>query len=131
MLGVVESTPEMWRDSFEAARAAPLPAWSVQNAVVCGMGGSGISGDVLCAVAATRSPFPVAVVKGFDLPLWIGSESLVVCVSYSGDTEEAVACFDAARNRGAQIAVVAGAGALATRAADAGVPCLVPRPSGL
>ncbi|MFN2640449.1 MAG: SIS domain-containing protein [Actinomycetota bacterium] len=131
MLAVVESTPDMWRDSFAAARAAALPAWSVANVVVCGMGGSGISGDVLSVIASTRAAIPVAVVKGVDLPRWAGDETLVICVSYSGDTEETLACFDVARNRGAQLAVVAAGGALEARAAETGVPCIVPTPGGL
>lgn len=131
MLGGVESTPALWRDAFESANASGLGRSTARTVAVCGMGGSGISGDVLAATAATRTDVPVGVVKGFDLPRWVDKDSLVVCVSYSGNTTEAVMCFDEARIRGCEIVAVAGGGALAMRANEAGVPCLEPRPAAL
>jgi glucose/mannose-6-phosphate isomerase len=131
MLEAVESTPSMWESSFASAGAAVLSSWSPSAVAVCGMGGSGVSGDVLAAIAAARGTVPVVSVKGFDLPRWADRQTLVVCVSYSGDTEEAVACFDEARRRGAQLAAIAGGGTLAARASEGGVPCLTPSPQGL
>jgi len=127
MLGTVVRSPLAWSDGFARARGTQLPAFCPFDAVcVCGMGGSGISGDVLAAFAATRSKIPVVVIKGFSLPAWVGANTLVICVSYSGGTEETLACFDAARHAGAQVAVVAGGGDLGERADEQGVPRLDP-----
>ena len=56
--------------------------------VVAGMGGSGISGDVLGAVCGTGCPVPVSTLRGYVLPGWVGPLDLVVAVSCSGRTEE-------------------------------------------
>ena len=121
MLDAVEASIDQWRHGFETARGAELAPCSPRRICVCGMGGSGIAGDVLAAVTATRSPIPVAVVKGFDLPAWVDAETLVIGVSHSGNTEETIACVEAALRRDADVVAVAGGGRLAELAADAAV----------
>ncbi|MFA5891202.1 MAG: bifunctional phosphoglucose/phosphomannose isomerase [Actinomycetota bacterium] len=127
-LGFVERAAEQWAEGVRRARAASISveAAGIRNVVVCGMGGSGISGDVAVAVAAPLSSVPVAVVKGYDLPSWVGPDALVVCASYSGNTEETLSCFEQARARGARIVAVTTGGALAELAASAGVACISP-----
>jgi len=60
----------------------------IENVVVLGMGGSGIAGDVVVAAAAPFMSVPVTVVKGYELPDFVGASSLVFAMSFSGDTEE-------------------------------------------
>jgi glucose/mannose-6-phosphate isomerase len=81
--------------------------------VVCGMGGSGIAGDVVRSLVAGPARVPVLSVKGYDLPGFCGPQTLVVAVSYSGDTEETVAACDAAAARGSAVVSVSTGGALA------------------
>ena len=64
------------------------------------MGGSGISGDVLAAVAGPASPVPIFVHRGYGLPAWVGAADLVVAVSCSGGTEETLSATDEAIRRG-------------------------------
>ena len=66
---------------------------------------------------------------GYDIPAWIGSETLVLCSSYSGTTEETVATYDAAKQAGAPRIVATTGGPLAERARADGVP-VVPLPGG-
>ena len=62
------------------------------------MGGSAIGADlVLACLPGLR--VPATVVRGYSLPEWVGPETLVVVVSYSGETEEALACAAQARAR--------------------------------
>jgi glucose/mannose-6-phosphate isomerase len=130
MLAAVEAWPDQWYEGLERGRAvAPseLPsAKGVDAVVVCGVGGSGIAGDVVRVTAAPRSQVPVVVVRGYELPAFVGHKTLVFCISYSGATDETLACFDAALKRGARIVAVSGAGELAERAAAAGVRVLAP-----
>lgn len=74
--------------------------------VVLGMGGSGISGDVLAAVCGAESPLPVFVVKGYSLPGWVGANDLVCGVSCSGTTEETLSAFGEALRRGSRLLAV-------------------------
>lgn len=134
MLDAVEAADEHWRDAIARARAvdlAHLPDHSgLTSVVVCGMGGSGIAGDVASCVAADRSSIPFTVVKGFELPAFVGSHTLVVLSSYSGETEETLSCFRQAHDRGAPIVTIATGGSLAELAHAHDAPCVVP-PGGM
>ena len=128
-LGIVERTPEQWREAVTRAQSsrADLPTRHGINGIVyCGMGGSGIAGDVLAAIAAETGTVPVTVVKGYKLPAWVGPNTLVLCASYSGNTQETLACFDDAVERKARIVAIATGGALAERARTHSVATISP-----
>jgi len=130
--GLWEATfglPEQVESAVEAAREIDqLPGHDdVENVVVLGMGDSGIVGDVLNAVAAPFMPVPVSVVKGYVPPDYVGTGSLVVAVSFSGDTEETVEAATAAYEAGAALLVVSGGGELVRLSGEWDVP-LVPVP---
>jgi glucose/mannose-6-phosphate isomerase len=123
-------------DQLEAARAQSLQTRSslptqASRIVYLGMGGSGIAGDALKALAATSANVPVEVVKDYTLPAFAsGSETLVIACSYSGNTEETLEGFEQARKRGCTIVSITGGGELAKISNDAGVPVL-PAPGGI
>lgn len=109
-----------------AAGVEGLPGHDdVEHVVVLGMGGSGIAGDIVAAVAAPFMSVPVTVVKGYEAPSFVGPGTLCFAVSYSGDTEETVEAAQAAAEAGAQIVVLSTGGALGALAAAAGAPHLV------
>ncbi len=74
--------------------------------VVCGMGGSGIAGDVLAAVVGPGCPVPVLTHRGYGLPGWVGAADLVIAVSCSGRTEETLSALEEAVRRGCRLLVV-------------------------
>jgi glucose/mannose-6-phosphate isomerase len=78
--------------------------------VVAGMGGSGISGDVLGAVCGTGCPVPVSTLRGYTLPGWVGPLDLVIAVSCSGRTEETLAVAAEAAKRGSRLVGVGSVG---------------------
>lgn len=89
--------------------------------VVGGMGGSGISGDVLLAVAGPAAPVPLQQVRSHTLPGWVGPLDVVVAVSCSGTTEETLLLAREAARRGARLVAIATEGSpLAAFAAGAG-----------
>lgn len=125
MEAMLASLPDQYR------WAADLTSPSLRaatGALVCGMGGSGIAGDVAGAVAAGA---PVFVRKGYGIPGWAERlRPLVVAVSYSGNTEETLSGVEAADRAGLAIAAVSSGGALSRLARDHGWP-LVEVPGGL
>ncbi|MGZ4103800.1 MAG: bifunctional phosphoglucose/phosphomannose isomerase [Actinomycetota bacterium] len=127
-LGAVERYPEQWLEALTRAHSCTgLPTrHGITSLVYCGMGGSGIAGDVLAAIAAESGSVPVGVVKGRRLPAWAGPNTLVVCASYSGDTEETLACFEDAIARKARTVVISTGGKLAARAAQVGAARISP-----
>ncbi len=132
MWGATMALPEQVADAVGATRdVGDLPAQDqVENVVVLGMGGSGIAGDVLAAVAAPFMAVPVAVVKGYVPPDYVGTGSLVFAVSFSGNTEETLEAAAAAYEAGASLVVVAGGGELVRLAGEWNVP-VVPVPTDI
>jgi glucose/mannose-6-phosphate isomerase len=138
VLGAVERFADQCREGWAIGGAAHgLPdATDLESVVVLGMGGSGVTGDVVGSVVEPRLSLPFRTIKGYGpLPEWIGRNSLVFAISYSGDTEETLGAFEQAHERGARIVVVASGGRLGARAAELGMahlrvpPDLQPRSS--
>src|SRR5215204_170104 len=130
MFDAVKALPEHLRDALwriESARAATMEAPAV---FVCGMGGSAIGGDLAAAALADRLTKPMLVARGYGLPSWAPPGSAVLCSSYSGDTEETLACYAAAEALGAQRLVATAGGELAEAARGDGVP-VIGLPAGL
>jgi len=127
-LGVVEASADQWAEAVARARAIDLPSFDGLTSVVfCGMGGSGIAGDVLAAVGAERGRVPVTVSKGYALPSFAGPDTLVIAASYSGNTEETLACADQALARGAHVVAITGGGRLAEVADEHGLLRIAPQ----
>jgi glucose/mannose-6-phosphate isomerase len=130
MLDAVRALPDHLRDALwriESARPATMEA---PAAYVCGMGGSGIGGDLAAAALSDRLTRPLTVARGYELPAWAPAGSAVLCSSYSGDTEETLACYAAAEALGAQRLVATTDGELAEAARRDGVP-VIGLPAGL
>jgi len=126
MLTAFADTGSQLRTAYATARASAIPfAGEVRGVAVCGMGGSAVAGDVAEAAFADRAPIPVVTLRGYGVPRGYGEEHLVLCVSYSGDTEETVAAFAQARARGCTAVAVCGGGALAAAAGEADLPAVL------
>ena len=125
MLGDVLAQPQQIGDALWRTEAAGLPRrYMPGGLVVCGMGGSAIGGDLARAAIGSRAERPMRVVRGYDLVPWMANDALVLCSSYSGNTEETLACFEAAGQLGAPRVALTTGGKLAERARDAGVPVI-------
>jgi glucose/mannose-6-phosphate isomerase len=131
MLGDVLSQPlqlgdALWRAESAGVRPRDLPG----GLVVCGMGGSAIGGDLAVAALGDRATRPIATVRGYGLESWTAPDSLVLCASYSGDTEETLACFDAAGAAGTERVALTTGGRLAEAARAEDVP-VIGAPAGM
>ncbi len=82
----------------------------ITNVVYAGMGGSALAALLIHTWPKISLPFEV--VRDYDLPAYVGSSTLVIAASYSGNTEETINALGQAEAAGAQIAVVAGGGRL-------------------
>ena len=133
VLGAVERFAEQCREAWEIGQAASgLPSGEgVENVVVLGMGGSGVSGDVTQAVVEPRLPLPFRTIKSYGpIPEWVGRNTLAFAVSYSGSTEETTAALTEVNARGARVVTISSGGPLAEMAATHGL-AHVGIPSGL
>jgi hypothetical protein len=78
--------------------------------VVAGVGTAARTGDVLAAVAGPRCPVPVLAHRSAGVPGWVGAADVVIAVSASGHSPEALAAADAAARRGARLVAVGAPG---------------------
>ena len=133
--------------SGQAAEILDLPThlrdapWRVESAgierheaagglVVAGMGGSAIGARLALGVIGDRARRPITLAQGYALPSWVqGPEYTVLCSSYSGHTEETLACYDLAKSAGTRRIVASTGGPLVERAREDGVP-VIPVPAG-
>ena len=116
----------LWR--VESARIEPFDAPG--GLVVCGMGGSAIGGDLAAVAFGNRLSRPLTTERGYELPFAMLPDRAVLCSSYSGDTEETIACYEAAEALGARRIVATTGGRLAKAARADGVP-VIGLPAGL
>lgn len=130
-LADVLAMPDHLRDAVwrvESARLEPRDAPG--GLVVAGMGGSGVGGLLATAALGDRLSRPIAAARGYGLPSWATPDTAVLCSSYSGNTEETLAVYEAAGHLGARRFVATTGGKLAQAARADGVP-VIPLPAAL
>ncbi|NRA12105.1 MAG: SIS domain-containing protein, partial [Crocinitomicaceae bacterium] len=86
------------------------PKNEIHNIVICGMGGSGIGGNMVSKWLENELSVPVTVVKDYNLPAFVSKNSLVIGSSYSGNTEETLGAVEEAVAKGAHIIGVTSGG---------------------
>ncbi|MHB8492750.1 MAG: bifunctional phosphoglucose/phosphomannose isomerase [Solirubrobacteraceae bacterium] len=123
--------PDQLRDALWRVESAMLTERdTAAGMVVAGMGGSGIGGALARAALGDQASRPMFVTRAYGLPTWTTPETTVLCSSYSGNTEETLACYESAGALGAQRIVATTGGKLAEMARADGVP-VIPLPGGI
>jgi glucose/mannose-6-phosphate isomerase len=132
MWGLTAGLPEQVQAALTLGTGAgPLPEpGDIDHVVVLGMGGSGVAGDVLAAIAAPELSVPVVAVKGYEAPAFVGPRTLCFAASFSGSTEEVVESASAAAAAGARMVVLSSGGRLADLASEWRAPW-VPLPGDI
>ncbi|HYF26087.1 MAG TPA: bifunctional phosphoglucose/phosphomannose isomerase [Baekduia sp.] len=127
----VLAIPEHLRDGLWKVESAGLEEWdSPGGLVVAGMGVSAQGGALAQAALGDTASRPILAARAYGLPPWTQPDTTVLCASYSGETEETLACFEAAGALGATRVVATSGGRLARLARQEGVP-VIPVAGGL
>lgn len=130
ILGFVATQPGQLAHSFGVS-TAHFAERHIDNVVFAGMGGSALVAEMAATWPALSVPFVVW--KSYGLPSFTNRNSLVICSSYSGNTEETLSAIELAKHIGAQIVVIADGGHLLEIAKKEGYvaaqipPCPQPR----
>jgi len=129
-LADVTGLPEQLRDALWRVESAGIAGVDAPGGlIVAGMGGSAVGGLLARAALGDRASRPIVVARGYELPPWATPDTMVLCCSYSGDTEETLACYEAASALGAPRVVATIGGRLAEAARADGIP-VIPFPAG-
>lgn len=126
MLGEIDGLPDQLARAYEIGMTSGVSLTpDVSRIVIAGLGGSAIGGDLLSAYVGDSCAVPVIVYRDYGLPAFArGRETLVICSSHSGNTEETLDAFNMAQKNECTILAVCTGGELAARAKKANVPVI-------
>lgn len=112
MNSILKDYVRVCRDAIKIAENMNLDIRNPSHVVFAGMGGSGISGNLVKDIVKDDITQPIDVSKGYSLPGFAKEGSLVVCTSYSGNTEETLSQFVEALKRKCHIISIGSGGKL-------------------
>lgn len=124
MIDHINNLPQQLLDAWQDAREFDLPDWQgIEKVLISGVGGSAIGGELVAAYISPQAGVPVFIQRDYQLPAWAqGEDTLVICSSHSGNTEETLSVFKQAFDAGCRILAVCTGGQLAQQAADNNYP---------
>jgi glucose/mannose-6-phosphate isomerase len=110
----IDNFPTMLRDAFILSESITIPPYYIKakKVVLLGMGGSGQAGDIVKNLLLESTDLVVESVHNYTLPGFVDSDTLVVANSYSGNTEETLAAFISAHDKGAKLIAITTGGKL-------------------
>lgn len=112
--------PAQLRQAEEAVSCVSLTG-TLKSAWLLGMGGSALSAGLISLLRTRQSKaFPWQVVRDYSLPRPLDEGSLVIALSYSGNTEETLSALAQATPAATAVVTASHGGELALRAAAAG-----------
>jgi len=115
MKELIEDFTKHLANSIAICNASNLSTFNgkIDNVLICGLGGSGIGGTIISQVVANNANCPITINKDYKIPAFVGSNTLVICCSYSGNTEESLEMLSVAENKNAIITCITSGGKLA------------------
>jgi glucose/mannose-6-phosphate isomerase len=118
----IAELPDAVGRAWQAAQSFPVPPdfQSARSVLITGMGGSAIGGDLVRSLAEDESRVPVVVQRGYDLPAFAQTDTLVIAVSHSGATEETLSQAGEALRRGCKVLAITSGDVLRQKVAGAG-----------
>jgi glucose/mannose-6-phosphate isomerase len=116
MLSVINAIPESAEEAIVLAENVKLKVRHFRNLVIAGMGGSAIGGLLLRDWLQQATKVPIVISRDYSIPGFVGKDTLLFAVSYSGGTEETLSAFEEGKARGAKIVVFTSGGELEKRA---------------
>lgn len=90
----------------------------INNIIICGLGGSGIAGQIIAKLMESKVNKPITVINDYDIPFFANQNTLVIVSSYSGNTEEISSCILQAQQKNCEIACISSGGEVAQIATD-------------
>lgn len=120
----IDTLPDQVAQAWALGSGYSLPAeyQDVQQVVVTGMGGSAIGGTLVQALVAGQCRVPISIARDYQLPAFVGPDTLVIGSSHSGNTEETLSACQGALARGARLLAITRGGKLGALAQQRGLP---------
>ena len=112
MRDLVQDLPSQLKDALKVSQDMRInPSENdIYSIVICGLGGSGIGGEIVKSITQDEINLPIITVNTYDVPEFVGPNTLVICSSFSGNTEETVSAYHQAKDKGAKICCITSGG---------------------
>ncbi len=112
MKDLIQRFPAQLKEAVDIASKAKLSPLTipVNKVIICGLGGSGIGGTIAKEILFDEASLPIEVLKSYSLPSYLDQHTLVICSSYSGNTEETLECYHSAQKHKAKIVCITSGG---------------------
>ena len=114
MLGLISTFDEQCKCAYKIGKTfnASKPENQINNILLAGLGGSAIGADIIRVYLQNELKVPMVVWRNYRLPDFVGKDTLLFCVSYSGNTEETLSSFRDGLKKEAFIITVGSGGKL-------------------
>ncbi len=110
----IQELPFQCKNAWIEINKLVLPSYylKVNKVLILGMGGSGIGGELACDFTLQTSEIPIYTHHNYGIPEFIDEKTLVIAVSYSGNTEEIIDGFVEAYKKDAKLIAITSGGEL-------------------
>ena len=102
MLSLLNKVPEQYKKSLDLVNFK-IKKSKINNVLFCGMGASGIVGDIIKEYLYDEIKIPIIANKNDDIPNFVDKNTLVFIITHSGKTKETLKCYNKAKLKKAQI----------------------------
>jgi len=125
MLRVIETFPEQLLEALsivEQSEIRKIDGRKISNIVLAAVGGSAIQGDLIRNWIEDQMAIPMEICRDSSLPAYADRKTLVIAVSYSGNTQETLSQVIEACERRCKVFSVTSGGELERISKRLGVP---------
>lgn len=107
---ILANTPDLCRKVLSEFDQVVLAKKKFEKVAICAMGGSAIGADLARYLLEFKTNLSIQVLRDYNLPNWVDNKTLVIVISYSGNTEETLTALSVAKKRNSIIYAIASGG---------------------
>ena len=122
---IIKKYPEMCLEAIKITKNLSFPDYKFDKIIVSGMGASAISGDLLKDLLVDEIKIPIEVCRGYHIPAYVNENTLIFCISYSGNTEETLSQFVDCIEKKCKIIGITSGGKLKEWCERFNLPCII------
>lgn len=116
MKKIIDSLPAQIKQALDIVQQVSIKKKKYSRVIICGMGGSGISGTIAQALYPDILIFTN---NDYEIPYRIDTSTLGILISYSGNTEEILSDYSLLSKKGADRIIISSNGRLLKKKAMA------------
>jgi glucose/mannose-6-phosphate isomerase len=127
MQQIIKSFPQQITEAVQAsiqASVTPIFSTPLQDIIIAGMGSSSVAGVLAQSLLQDKLSIPLQVSHDYTLPSYSSNHTLLIIISYSGNTEETISAFHIGLEKKAHMVVISSGGTLKNEAQAYKIPFL-------